>query len=155
MSVLTPVAPKAETRMDRPPLSLLDELRQDLESFWDRPLWRTLRRTAGWMPSLDVFEKEGEMIVKADLPGVKKEDVQVSLDNGDLVIRGERRFESKVEEKDYFRAEREHGEFYRRFPLPFAPDPKLVAAKFVDGVLEVSLPIPPEAKPAATKIDVA
>ncbi|MGE0639499.1 MAG: Hsp20/alpha crystallin family protein [Thermoanaerobaculia bacterium] len=139
-----------------------DELRRDMEGFWNRPfLFRPLRpfreiasSALEWAPSLDVFDKNGELHVKADLPGVRKEDVTVALENGDLVIRGHREAESEVEEADYYRAERSHGEFYRRMALAFEADPKKIEAKFVDGVLEVTIPCPPEKKIEAKKIDV-
>ena len=139
-----------------------DELRRDMEGFWNRPfLFRPLRpfreiasSALEWAPSLDVFDKNGELHVKADLPGVRKEDVTVALENGDLVIRGHREAESEVEEADYYRAERSHGEFYRRMALAFEADPKKIEAKFVDGVLEVTIPCPLEKKIEAKKIDV-
>jgi HSP20 family protein len=141
---------------------ILDELRRDMEGFWDRPfLFRPLRpfreiasSAMEWAPSLDVFDKNGELFVKADLPGVKREDVSVALENGDLVIRGRRKAESEVKEADYYRAERSHGEFYRRMALAFEADSKKIEAKFADGVLEVKIPYPIEKKPEPKKIDV-
>ncbi len=139
----------------------LDELRRDMEGFWDRPLLfrsvRPLRELANgfeWAPTMDVFEKNGELHVKVDLPGVKKENVKVEIDDGDLVIFGERKEESEVEEKYFYRAERQHGEFFRRMALNFEVDPKKVDAKFADGVLEVAIPYPPEKKVEPEKIAV-
>ena len=68
---------------------------------------------------MDIFEKDGALMVKAELPGVKKEEVTITLDDGDLVVRGERKAESEVKEEDYYRMERSYGSFYRRMPLPF------------------------------------
>lgn len=107
-----------------------------------------------WMPKLDVFEKEGELVVKADLPGVLKENVKVTLDDNFLVIQGERKEEKEVREESYFRSECEYGSFYRRLPLDFKMDPGLIKATFKDGVLEVKVPIL-EAKPAATEVPVS
>lgn len=139
----------------------LDELSRDMEGFWDRPfLFRPMRplreltKAFEWAPTIDVFEKNGELHLKADLPGVKKEHVKVEIDDGDLVIFGERKAETEVKEKDFYRAERQHGTFFRRMALNFAADPAKIAAKFADGVLEVTIPYPPEKKVETKKIDV-
>jgi HSP20 family protein len=144
-----------------PMVPFFDELRRDMEGFWDRPFlfrpMRPLRELAKgfeWAPTVDVFEKNGELHVKADLPGVKKEDVQVEIDDGDLVIRGERKTESEVKEEAFYRAERQYGEFFRRMALNFEADPKRIDAKFADGVLEITIPYPLEKKVEAKKIAV-
>jgi HSP20 family protein len=145
-----------------PMIPFFDQLQREMEGFWDRPfVFRPLRpfrevtsSAMEWAPNLDVFDKNGEMVVKADLPGVKREDVDVSIDNGELVIRGSRKAESEVKEADYYRAERSHGEFYRRMALAFEPDPNLIQATFADGVLEVKVPYPLAQRPEVKKIDV-
>jgi HSP20 family protein len=101
-----------------------------------------------------VIQKNGTLVVKADLPGLKKEHVKVSLDDGDLVLEGERRQESKVEEKDFVRSECSYGSFYRRVPLPEGVDASKISAKVSDGVLEVTVPMPKGAAKAAQKIEV-
>jgi HSP20 family protein len=100
------------------------------------------------------MQKNGMLIVKADLPGLTKEDVRVSLDDGDLLLEGERRQESKAEEKDFIRSECTYGSFYRRVPLPEGVDASTITAKVTDGVLEVSVPMPKGAAKAAQKIEV-
>lgn len=154
-----PVA-RTETALHRHP-GLFEELREDLETLWDRPWFpfdrprrRLARRLATWMPTMDVFEKDGELIVKADLPGMKKSDVQVLIEEGDLVLKGERKFMTEVKEEEYYRCERDYGEFYRRLALPFVVDPALIVAKFTDGVLEVKVQIPAEHKAEPKKINV-
>lgn len=150
------------TRITEPMAPFLDELRRDMEGFWDRPfLFRPMKPfrelTAGkfdWAPTVDVFDKNGVLFVKADLPGVKKEDVTVALEEGDLVIRGHRKEETEIKDGEFYRAERSHGEFYRRMALAFTADPKKIEAKFLDGVLEVKIPYPLEKKPEPKKIDV-
>ena len=144
-----------------PMTPFFDELRRDMEGFWDRPFlfrpMRPLRELASkfdWAPTMDVFDKNGELHLKVDLPGVKKENVTVTLDNGDLVIRGHRQEESEIKEADYYRAERSQGEFFRRMALAFEADPKEIEAKFLDGVLEVKIPYPVEKKIEAKKIEV-
>jgi HSP20 family protein len=153
---------KTETQLHKHP-NLFNELREDLETLWDRP-WlpfafdrprrRLARRLATWMPTMDVFEKEGELIIRADLPGMKKDEVQVLIEEGDLVLKGERKYSTEVKEEDYYRCEREYGEFYRRLALPFDADPNLIAAKFTDGVLEVKIPMPVAPKAAPKKINI-
>jgi len=158
---------KAETPLaTRRPLSmgLFDELKAEMEELWDRPFpyllqpfGRTLRRmgrATPWSPRLDVFEKEGELIVRADLPGLKKNEIEVTFEENDLILHGEHKEETKVEEEDYFRCERAYGAFYRRLPLPFAADSTLVVAKFADGMLEVKIPIPAEKRAETKKITV-
>jgi HSP20 family protein len=144
--------------------SLFNELQNEFQSFWDRPLYNWMsvtrpsrpfsRRLASWMPTMDVFEKNGEIVVKTDLPGMKKDEVQILLEDGDLVLKGERKTLTETKEENYYRSERVFGEFYRRLPLPEGVDAKLIAAKFTDGVLEVKIPLPTVKKPEPTKIHV-
>ena len=159
---MTPV--KAETtRTYGGPLALLDELRNELDTFWQRPwrpalAWKPFFRTQEtemtWMPKLDVFKKDGELVVKADLPGLKKEDVKVYLEDGDLVVEGMRTEEKEVKAEDYYQTERTYGTFYRRLPLTFEVDPAQVTAQFTDGVLEVRFPMPAETKTEPTEIPI-
>ena len=140
---------------------LIEELRENLENLWQHPWFpfehqrgRPGGRLAAWMPSMDVLTKDGELILKVDLPGMKKDEVQVFIEDGDLVLKGERKHSTEVKQEDYYRCEREYGEFYRRLALPFEADPSLIAAKFSDGVLEVKIPMPVERKVEHKRIDV-
>ncbi|MGI5818181.1 MAG: Hsp20/alpha crystallin family protein [Armatimonadota bacterium] len=92
---------------------------------------------ADYGPAVDVYQTDDEVVVKAQLPGVKKEDVDVSIQENTLTIRAETRREEEVEEEGYFRRELRYGTFARRLPLPAAVDEEQVAAKMTDGVLEV------------------
>ena len=129
-----------------------DEISRVFENFfpfmWDRPS----AYPAEWEPNVDVTETENEVIVEAELPGMKKEDVQVSLDDDTLVIRGERKREQKKEEGRYHSTERYYGSFYRSLKLPTNVQSENVEANFKDGVLEIVLPKREEVK--AKKIDV-
>lgn len=159
MKETSKVPVKASTEVSRffNPFALLDELRTEMEQRWGRPwLFRGEGEglTPSWHPTVDVFEKGGKLVVKADLPGMKKEDIQVTLDNGDLILKGERKTEHEVEEKSYYRAERSFGSFFRRMPIPYEIDPAKVEAKFHDGVLEILMPIPKESRPKPQKINV-
>jgi HSP20 family protein len=100
------------------------------------------------MPRVDVVEKDRSLIVTAELPGVKKEDVHLDMEEGALVIHGETRseHEDKNKEHDYVRMERTYGSFYRRLPLGFDVEPSQITATLKDGVLEVRIPEPSESK---------
>src|ERR1700737_385156 len=97
-------------------------------------------------PRIDVAESDHTLIVTAELPGVKKDDLHVDLENGALVIRGEVRTDDESKDKDYVLVERNLGSYYSRLPLPFEPDPEEIKVSFTDGVLEVRIPEPPEAR---------
>ena len=95
---------------------------------------------AEWTPLVDISEDEKEFLIKAELPGLKKEEIQVSLDNGMLTISGERKTEKEEKTKKYHRVERAYGKFERSFTLPDKADSTKVNAEFKDGVLQVRLP---------------
>jgi HSP20 family protein len=161
----------AETAMTKPstndtkparrePFDFFDTIHEEMGRLWGQPWpWTLLRRptamSTAWAPKLDVFEKNGNLVVKAELPGVDKEDISVTMDSGDLEIRGERKSEQEVKEENYYRCERSYGSLYRRVPLPFEAQADAITAEFKDGVLEVRIPKPAEAKPEAQKITIA
>ena len=107
-----------------------------------------------WAPSVDILETENELIVKADLPEVKLEDISIHLENGILSLKGERKFEHKEEKAGYHRLERSYGSFARNFAIPETVDAEKVNAAFKDGVLTVTLPKKEIAKPRAIKVNV-
>ncbi|HKY31495.1 MAG TPA: Hsp20/alpha crystallin family protein [Candidatus Polarisedimenticolia bacterium] len=100
------------------------------------------RRTGPWAPEVDVLERDGSFIVRADLPGIDKNDLRVEVTDDVLVIQGERRMEDEQEGEGFYRAERFHGAFSRSVPLPEGVDPSQVKASFHDGVLEITMPAP-------------
>lgn len=146
------------------PLTMFNEIDAEMDRMFGRrlPFIQPLRRYMGssmsgdWTPSADVYEKDGTLVIRADLPGVAKEDIDVMVDNGDLVIKGERKSDEEIEEKNYFRIERFSGAFYRRFPLPDNIDEDQISAEYRDGVLEVWLPKPtrPDEETPSRKIPV-
>ena len=95
-----------------------------------------------WAPQVEIFERDGELVVRADLPGLKKEDVKVELTDEGLTIEGERRGGHDEKGNGYFRSERSYGKFYRRLPLPEGADAQKANAAFQNGVLEITLPAP-------------
>lgn len=150
----------------RRPADAFDAFQEEFMRLWDqawpfgparvvRPWRRVASATEARLPDTDIYEKDGAIVVKAELPGVKKEDVQVTMDGGDLVIQGKREAESEVQEQDYYRMERSYGSFYRRIPLAYEPAADQIAATFKDGVLEVRVPKPVETKPSAKQIPVS
>jgi HSP20 family protein len=141
------------------PFALLDELQDEMARLWGRPMGalpamrpsRLLAQLPMGAPRLDVFEKNGYFVVKADVPGVKKEDIQVDLEDGDLVIQGESHSEHEVKDEQLYRLERSSGRFYRRVPLPFEAKPEQIDASLRDGVLEVRIPKPAETSKESRK----
>jgi HSP20 family protein len=139
------------------PMQMIADLQTELDRFWEgRTPMMSLRRLADmptkWTPKIDVFGQNGSIIVKAEVPGVPKESMDVYVEDGDLVIRGERKAEKEVKETDFYRMERSYGSFYRRLPLPEGVDPKAIEANYADGVLEVKVPKPAMPEPKPTKI---
>lgn len=115
---------KAEERRLRlwDPAEMFEEMTRFWGEAWPvalRPLTWPLRRLTEaptWLPRMDVYERDDTLVVKAELPGVKKEDTEVTLERGDLIIRGERKAEQEVKEENYYRLERTYGSFFRRLP---------------------------------------
>lgn len=106
-------------------------------------------------PSVDVSETDDEITVSADLPGMDEKDIEVTLDNDVLVLRGEKKREHEEKKRNYHLVERAYGEFYRRIPLPADIDAEKVKARFSKGVLTVSIPKKPEARSRGKKIEIA
>jgi HSP20 family protein len=106
-----------------------------------------------WVPPIDIHETPESLVLKAELPGLKREDIQIELQDSTLVLKGEKRFEKDVNEENYHRIERSYGSFQRSFTLPGMIKQDGVKAKFTDGVLEITLPKVEEAKPRQVKVD--
>ncbi len=142
-------------------LPSFEEMERRFEDFFRRPfsfLGPSLlarRPEAGIVsPRVDIFEEEDSVIVKAELPGMKKEEIEVNLTDNTVTISGEKKKEEKVERKDYFRLERSYGSFSRSFTLPSEVDTSKAKARFRDGVLEVRVPKTEEAKKKEKKIPI-
>jgi HSP20 family protein len=134
---------------------------RDLDEFFDRTMrpWPfSIRprfgRAGRWMPEIDVFEKDGNLVVRADVPGAKREDIEVSLEGDLLTISGHREEEKEVKEEDFYSSERSVGRFSRTVRIPEGVKPASVSAVFEDGVLTVTVPQPKETKSTAKKITV-
>lgn len=118
------------------PNNLLSQFHDEISRLFDA----RNNPVAEWSPAVDVKETEKTYVIHADVPGVKLEDLDVTLENDVLTIKGERQWENKQESESYKRVERAYGTFYRRFVLPDTADAESVTAKTVDGVLEIVIP---------------
>ena len=116
--------------------------------------WRTDEpaATTTWSPSVDIFETEGEIVVKAELPGMDRKDIQLNLENNVLSLRGERKFTKETKDENYHRIERSYGVFSRTFSIPATVDEEKIRADYKDGVLKIFLPKKEQAKPKQIKI---
>ena len=109
---------------------------------------------AMWSPAVDIYESGDDIVVKAEVPGIDKDDVAVEVKDGILTLRGDRKFEKEEKEENYHRIERSYGTFVRSFALPSALDPEKVQAALKDGVLEVRIGKKEQAKPRKVKVAV-
>ncbi len=155
--------PPAKAQPLQPVPTWEHEIERFFDDFWRMPWpprwWRPGRwglREAGLIqpPAVDVVDEKDHVVVKAELPGLAKEDVQVDLTDSTLTIRGEKKQEKEVKEKNFYRREREYGSFSRAIRLPAEVKTGEATAVFKDGVLEVRLPKTEEAKQKAVKVPV-
>ncbi|MFQ5839912.1 MAG: Hsp20/alpha crystallin family protein [Candidatus Methylomirabilales bacterium] len=107
-----------------------------------------------WVPAVDIYETADSIVLKAEVPGARREDIDIQVRDNTLILRGERRVEKDVQEENYLRVERSYGAFHRAFTLPTIIQQDKIKAVFKDGVLEVSLPKAEEAKPKRVKVEV-
>jgi HSP20 family protein len=139
-----------------PALDRWSNLRDELNSFFDMPFWSGLDRTGqlftGWSPALDLYESGDHFVVVVELPGMRKEDIEISLHDGALTISGERKREKSSNGETAQRTERYVGTFRRSIALPSRVDPSKVSATYQDGILKVTLPKTEEAKPKQIQV---
>jgi HSP20 family protein len=107
-----------------------------------------------WAPAVDIYETENELVVKADLPDVNAQELDIRVENNILTIRGDRKFEHKVNEESYLRVERAYGSFSRSFSLANSVESDAIRADYHDGVLTLNVPKREEAKPKQIKVSV-
>lgn len=141
------------------PLSEVENLQDEMNRFFDLSLGRWPARSSGlmegvWSPSVDVFESKDDIMVKADIPGMKKQDIDISVHRDILTIKGEKKEEKEIKEGGNVKTERFSGSFNRVLSLPSEVDAAKVKASYKDGVLEVILPRKEESKPRQIKVDV-
>jgi HSP20 family protein len=134
--------------------TLQGEVNRLFSSFFDTPTTAAAGAARRWVPAMDLVETDEHFVLKADLPGVAESDVNIELESNVLTISGERRTEHEERNEGYYRIERATGAFRRLLTLPDGIDPEAVTAKFDNGVLEVRIPKPAEAKPRRVQIGV-
>ena len=139
------------------PVEQLSTLREEINRLFDSPfgeLTRHMELFNGWTPAVDLYEDKDNLIVKAELPGMKREEIDISVHDGTLTISGERKLEEKNPDGEPFRSERFFGRFHRTLALPKAVEPDKAKANYQDGLLTVVLPKTEEAKPKQIQVNV-
>jgi HSP20 family protein len=152
------------------PFALMRRMAEDMDRMFESfgfgrsrfapRLWSELPEQFGeaelavWAPEIEVFDREGQYVVRADLPGLKKEDVRVEVTENALILEGERRKEHEERKEGFYRSERSYGRFSRAVPLPDGVDTEHVKAQFKDGVLEVRLPAPKRQQQQRRQIEI-
>ncbi len=140
------------------PFKDLIELHEKMNKLFEE----TLSRTRGereviegtWYPPVDIYETDNELVLKAELPGVDIKDIEITVEDGILTIKGERKFEEEVKRENYHRIERAYGRFIRSFTLPNVVDVDKISAKMENGVLKIVMPKKEESKPKQIKVEV-
>ena len=113
-----------------------------------------LQAESAWSPAVDVYDNKDNLVIKADLPGIKQNEINVSVEDDILTIKGEKKKETEVKEDNFYRLERAYGSFERSFTLPTNVDASKIKAAYKDGVLELTLPKKEETKPKQIKVDI-
>jgi HSP20 family protein len=131
------------------PFSLMRRFGEEMDRAFSSPRFGgSAEEIDGWSPAIEITERDGKMIVHADLPGINKDDVKVEVTPDTLIIQGERKREHEEQRRGFHRCERSYGSFYRSIALPEGANPDEVRAQFNNGVLEVSMPVPVEQRRA-------
>jgi len=149
---------RTQRRLWDPFAELLD-LHDEINRIFNRALTRrkdmdTERYEAEFIPALDVIENKENFVVRAELPGVEKDAVQVTFSDGQLILKGEKKHEEKKEDENYYYVERAYGRFQRAIDLPSSVDPEKIKATYKNGVLEVVIPKKEEAKPKKIEVQI-
>ncbi|RKZ32975.1 Hsp20/alpha crystallin family protein [bacterium] len=135
-------------------MNIEDEISKFFDDFLGQKLQTRRQAREGWIPRVDISENDDEITVRADIPGMKKEDVKITLSENVLTISGDKRVERDEKKDNYHRIERLFGKFSRSFYIPTNVDPANISAKYNNGVLEIKLPKKEEAKPKEIPIEV-
>lgn len=136
------------------PMAAQNQLERFLRETFSPVLGEEEASTRTWAPPVDIYENGESLVLKAELPGVNPDDVEIRVEDNTLYLKGERKFEKDVQEQNYHRVERSYGTFTRTFSLPNSIDADKVAANYKDGVLTLTMPKKEEAKPKTIKINV-
>jgi len=144
------------------PLKELEEMRKDMDRLFE-DFFAPVTRRRRWLkpevgvvvPNIEMYDRKNEIVLKAELPGVHKEDIDLTITKDSLTLKGEVKKEEEVKEEDYYACERSYGSFTRTIALPVEVDSEKAKASFKNGVLEIVLPKREEAKPKEIKIEVS
>jgi HSP20 family protein len=145
------------------PLGLMRRFTEDVDRMFESflgvrrplaPLAARLTPEAVWVPAIEMLEKNGQLIVRAELPGLTKEDVQIEITEDTLTLKGERREEKEEKGEGFYRTERCYGSFFRTLPLPEGAEPDKAKAAFHDGVLEIVMPAPATERPKSRRVQI-
>lgn len=141
------------------PFDSIENFRNEISNFF-KPMSGLMRRDGGglferdWSPSIDVYDSDNEVLVKADIPGLKKDEMDISIHGDLLTIKGEKKRGNEVRKENYYRAERFYGSFNRTIQLPSEVEQDKVNATYKDGVLELKIPKKEEARTKHISVDV-
>jgi len=143
------------------PMKELEEMRRDMERLFEeffkpvRRRWYIPTEESVIMPNIELYDRKSELVLRAELPGVKKEDISLTISDNRLTLKGEIKRQEEVSEDSYYMSEIRYGSFSRTITLPVDVDSENVKATFKDGVLEVILPKKEESKPREIKVEVS
>ncbi len=145
------------------PFQEFTDLKREMDQLFDEFFGRrtsltkaekTFPATEIYFPPVDIYEKAEEIVIKAGIPGVKKEDINISFLENTLTIRGERRRDEEIKDEDYYHLEQHYGSFSRSITLPMKLNPEGMKANYKDGILEIILPKLKKTKPKEVKVEV-
>jgi HSP20 family protein len=141
------------------PWGLVNQLHNELNRLFDRGYAGQDQESgvtaSDWIPAVDIKEEDNRFLIHADVPGVDPKEIEITMEDGILTLKGERKSETREERDGYRRVERVSGQFFRRFTLPDTADAEGVSAKGVNGVLEISIPKQPKAQPRRITVKAA
>ncbi len=145
------------------PFKELEDMRRDMERLFGEFFEPTPMRRRLWpkleigviVPNVDMYDRKNEIVVKAELPGVEKENVDITITENNLTIKGERKKDEEMKEEEYYSREMSYGSFTRTISLPVEVDSSKAKATFKNGILEIALPKKEEAKPKEIKVEVS
>jgi HSP20 family protein len=135
----------------------IEELQQEMNRLFDMTIHSPMKKGDGgshWSPTMDMIDEKDKIMVSMDMPGMKKDDIEISLQNDMLMVKGEKKEEREINEKDMVRSERFYGTFQRAIPLSASVDESKVEANYKDGVLEIIMPKKEEAKQKQIKVNI-
>lgn len=148
-----------DTAWLRNPFLSMRRLAEEMENLFDgrlglRRQWQDLDFGGQWAPAIEVLQRNGKLVVRADLPGMSKDDVKVEVVDDNLIVEGERKAETEKEEDGVYTSERSYGSFRRCLALPEGAKPDKATAKFKNGVLEIAIPTPKPPKKRGRRLTI-